>query len=253
MNTYRLSGSPRAIARVLGTIILCLLFANAVGLFFRFGTGHDQVFGLVPLFNVDVEGNIPSFFSVCLTLCAAALFGLIGFEASSRASREAGFWYALAAGFVFLAYDEGFQVHEQMTAPLRAMMGGSNLGFFYFGWVVPGLLGVAVVGLFFLRFTLRLPPATRRRLYTAAALFVGGCIGMELINGKVMESQGKTLFYHVLVMVEEGLEMAGMATLVHAQASHIAEASDKVELDLHADAPQRVAGAGIPSPTRARA
>lgn len=235
MQPYRFSGSPRAFAHVLGTIIVCLLCANTVGLITRFGFGHDYVMGLVPLFDVDTEGNIPTFFSVAMALFSVVLFTIIALDARHRASIEARYWFVLAAGFLFLSYDEAFQVHERMTKPMRAALGGTDLGFLHYAWVVPALGAVLVAMLFFFRFLLRLPSATRRRLLTAGALFLGGCIGMELINGRHFASHGDTLFYNVLVMMEEGLEMAGLATLIHALVSHIAESGDRLEFDLHAD------------------
>jgi hypothetical protein len=240
MDAYRLSGSPRSVAHFLGTIIVCLLCANAVGLILRFGFGHQSAFGLIPLFNVNTEGNIPTFFSVCMALCSAALFVVIALDAKNRGNRDATYWFVLAAGFLFLAYDEAFQVHEKMGEPVRAVLGGSDpeggktLGLLYFSWVVPGLIGVCVVALCFMKFMCRLPVATRRRMLCAAALFLGGCLGMELLNGSVMERHGANLFYKLLVMIEEGMEMAGMATLIYALASHIAEGCDKLEVDLHA-------------------
>jgi hypothetical protein len=240
MLAYRLSGIPRSVAYFLGTIIVCLLCAHAAGLFMRLGFGHDSVYGLVPLFDVNVEGNIPTFFSVCLGLSSAALFAVIALDAKNRGDRDAFYWTVLAAGFLFLSYDECFQVHERMTEPMRAMLGGSdpangaNLGLMYFSWVVPGMIGAFTVSLFFLKFMLRLPAATRRRMLSAAGLFLSGCLGMELINGSVMESQGDSLLYNVLVMAEEGLEMTGMATLVYAMSSHIAESCDRIEVNLPA-------------------
>lgn len=246
MHPFHLSSSPRGIAHLLGAIIALLLCAHAVGLVLRLGLDHDYVYGLVPLFDVDVERNIPTFFSVCLGLCSALLLAIVGLDARNRGSRDAIYWFVLACGFLFIAYDEGFQVHEKLSAPMRAAMGGSDpangehLGIFFHGWVVPGMIGVAIAALLFLKFLARLPSATRRSMLFAAALFLGGCLGMELINGKVLELQGESVLYNLLVLAEEGLEMSGLAALIHALTRHIAAACDRLQLDLHADerAPQ---------------
>lgn len=248
MQSFHFSGSPRSFAHILFTIIVCLLCANAVGLIFRFGFDHDYVMGLVPLFDVDTEGNLPTFFSVFMALFGSVLFFIIALDAKHHASIDTRYWFVLAAGFLFLAYDEAFQVHEKMTAPMRSLLGGSDLGYLHYAWVLPALGAVLLATLFFFRFLFRLPAATRRRLLTAGALFLGGCIGMELINGKHHALHGDTLMYNCLVMMEEGLEMAGLATLIHALVSHIAEASQKVEFDLHADQP---VAAPAPRPVQA--
>jgi len=237
MQSYRFSGSPRSFIHVLGTAIVCLLCANAVGLILRFGFGYDYVMGLAPLFDLDTEGNIPTFFSVFMALFGAVLLFIIGLDARHRHSIDTRYWFALAAGFLFLSYDEAFQVHEKMTQPMRSFLGGTDLGYLHYAWVLPALGAVLLATLFFFKFLLRLPAATRRRLLTAGALFLGGCIGMELINGKHFAAYGDTLVYNCLIMMEEGMEMAGLATLIHALVSHIAESGEKVEFDLHADQP----------------
>jgi len=239
MQPYRFSGTPRNVAHVLGTLIFCLLCANAAGLILRFGFGHDYVMGLSPLFDVHREGNIPTFFSVFMALFGAILFAIIALDAKHRASVDSRYWFVLATGFVFLAYDEAFQVHEKMITPMRALIGNEGLGYLHYSWVVPAIAAVVVAALFFFKFLFRMPCATRRRLLSAGALFLGGCIGMELIGGKYFAAHGDTLGYHLLVMIEEGLEMAGLATLIHALVSHIAESGNRLEFNLSADQPAR--------------
>jgi len=217
-------------------VIALLVAASLLGQIARFEFGHDYVYGLVHLFNVDGERNIPTFFTVLLAALAAVLLVVIGLASREREKNDSRYWFALAAGFVFLGYDEAFQVHEQMVAPMRQLMGNTNLGVFYFGWVVPGILGVCALALFFLKFLLRLPATTRRWLLFAGALYVGGCIGMELLDGKYIEAYGENMTYSVLVTIEEALEMSGLATLIHTLLGHIAEASARVEFRIDAAA-----------------
>jgi hypothetical protein len=234
MSNYQISINRHAIAHTLATVIALLLAASLLGQLSRYEFGHDYVYGLVHLFNVDGERNIPTFFTVLLAAIGATLLVVIGFASKRGEKNDSRYWFALAAGFVFLGYDEAFQVHEQLVAPMRQLMGNSNLGFFYFGWVVPGIAGVCMLGLFFLKFLLRLPAVTRRWLVFAGCIYLGGCIGMELVDGKYAEAYGQDLMYSILVTVEEGLEMSGLATLVYALLGHIAAASAKVEFQIHA-------------------
>ena len=85
-----------------------------------------------------------------------------------------------ALGFVVMAFDEGWSIHETLVNPIRSLLGSSRLGIFYFAWVVPGIAIVLALGLYFLGFLRRLPGLTRRQFILAAALFLGGAIGMEL-------------------------------------------------------------------------
>ena len=236
MSNYQISINRHALALALATVIALLVAASLLGQISRHEFGHDYVYGLVHLFNVDGERNIPTFFTVLLAATGAMLLVVIGLASREREKNDSRYWFALAAGFVFLGYDEAFQVHEQMVAPMRQLMGNARLGVFYFGWVVPGILGVCALALFFLKFLLRLPATTRRWLLFAGALYLGGCIGMELLDGKYIEAYGENMTYSVLVTIEEALEMSGLATLIHTLLGHIAAAGAKVEFRIDAAA-----------------
>ncbi|MFC0253388.1 hypothetical protein [Massilia consociata] len=232
MHSYQVSVDAYKTAWFLGTAIAFLLAASMAGQVFRHEVGPHPLDGLVPLFDVDSERNIPTFFTVILALYSALLLAVIA--AGSKDRRERFHWRLLCAGFVFIAYDEAFQVHERLIAPMRELLGNKDLGYLYFGWVVPGIAGVCIVALFFLGFLRRLPAATRRRMLAAGGLYVAGCLGMELIDGKYLEAHGYTLFYSFLTTIEEGLEMTGLAALVYALLGHIASNSGKVEFHVSA-------------------
>lgn len=237
MHAYQLSINTSMIARLLGTCILLLLCASILGQLSRYELGDASFYGLVPLFDVDGERNIPTFFTVLLALCNALLLAVIAAGSGREALRERPYWLALCAGFLLLAYDEGFQLHERLIDPMRGLLGRKELGYLYFGWVVPGILGVCVLGLCFMKFLVRLPSATRIPILAAAGLYLAGSIGMELIDGKYLETHGYTLAYSFLTTIEEGLEMAGLAALLCALLGHIASAGGKVEFSLTASAP----------------
>lgn len=237
MSNYQISINRHAIAHGLATMIALLVAASLLGQTSRYEFGHDSVYGMVQLFNLDGERNIPTFFTVLLAVTGAMLLVVVGLGSKGRDRNDSRYWFALAAGFLFLGYDEAFQVHEQLVAPMRKLMGsGGNLGVFYFGWVVPGIIGVCTLALLFLKFLLRLPATTRRWLLFAGALYLGGCIGMELIDGKYIETHGESLTYSVLVTIEEALEMSGLATLIYTLLGHISEVSAKVEFRVDAAA-----------------
>lgn len=233
MSNYQISVNRHAIAHTLITLIAFLLGASLLGQISRYEFGHDSVYGLVQLFDVDLERNLPTFFTVLLATTCAVLLTVIGFASKKPGKNDSRYWFALAAGFVFLGYDEAFQVHEQMVLPMRKLMGNTNLGFFYFGWVIPGIAGVCVLALLFLKFLLRLPASTRNWLLISGSVYVGGCIGMELIDGKYIEAYGEGLMYSILVTIEEGLEMSGLATMIYTLLGHLAAASAKVEFEAH--------------------
>ncbi len=116
-----------------------------------------------------------------------------------------------------MGFDEAFQAHERLNDPIRRVLGGGRLGVFSFAWVVPGLVLVFLLMLVFLRFLVRLPAPTRRRVVLAAALYLGGSIGMEMLGGWLVELHGPNSWqYTTVTTIEEGMEMAGLISFVWA-------------------------------------
>jgi hypothetical protein len=214
--TAEISLAPSALPRVLGVLAVLLLVASVTGQIAKLGFGHDYVKGFVPLLNVDAERNIPTYFSVLLLLTAAFLLAVTA-VLEARGTRPWRQWALLSTGFLLMGYDEAFQAHEQLIDPMRQLLGGGKLGVFSFAWVVPGLVLVFLLLLVFLRFLVRLPPPTRRRFVLAAALYVGGSIGMEMVGGAFVELHGLNSWqYTTVVTIEEGMEMAGLIAFVWA-------------------------------------
>ncbi|MEQ1726917.1 MAG: hypothetical protein ABL982_00940 [Vicinamibacterales bacterium] len=214
--TAEIALSPSAVPRVLGVLAVLLVVASVAGQIAKLGFGHDYVMGLVTLFNVDAEQNIPTYFSVLLLLTAAFLLAVTA-VVEARANRARWPWALLSSGFLCIGYDEAFQAHEQLIDPMRRILGGGHLGLFSFAWVVPGLVLVCLLSLVFLRFLIRLPAPTRRRFVLAAVIYLGGAIGMEMVGGWTSELHGEQSWqYSTMVTIEESLEMAGLITFVWA-------------------------------------
>ena len=209
MNTISLN--PSAIARTLAAVAVLLVLASVAGQFSRFVLGHDDLCGLVDLFYIDEEENLPTYFSVLLILFAALLLAVIAILNGKQGKPHVFNWAILSFGFLYMAFDEAFQVHERLVIPVRTLLGDGHLGIFYFAWVIPGIILVLILGLLYLRFVLHLPPTTKLRFLIAAALYIGGVIGAELIGGRYVELHGdRNWTYSLIATVEESLEMAGL-------------------------------------------
>jgi hypothetical protein len=235
MSSSKFSINLHAVRWALSTIISLLLVASMLGQISRLEFGHDSVYGLVQLFNVNLENNVPTFFSAFMLISSAVLAVIIGYACKQNRKNDSRYWFVLAAGFLFLGYDEVFQMHEQLGPPMRALLGGGELGFFYFGWVVPGMIIVCVLALFFMKFLLRLPTHTRGWLLFSGCLYFGGCLGMEMVSGKYFELYRQdNLMYNILTTIEEGLEMAGAATLIYTLLKHISLSSPKIGFQMRA-------------------
>ncbi len=221
------------IARILGLVTLFLIIASISGQVLKFVFGHDYVHGLVQLFYVDLEENIPTFYSVLLLLLAALLLALLAVLHARMPGRHALGWTVLSIGFIFMAYDEASSVHEKLIEPMRDLLGDRLAGPLYFAWVIPGILLVLLLGLFFLKFLRQLPSRSRRNFLVAAALYLGGAIGVEMAGGYYAELYGmKDLTYGMIATVEEGLEMTGLVVFLWALLDHLADNHPEIRLQI---------------------
>lgn len=220
---YAVAQRRNIFARRLFTVTLALLALNIVLQTLKYKTGHDHLFGMIRLFDVDEEANLPTLFSTLLLLSAGALLALISSDHKNFRRRDAGKWTFLSAVFLFLAVDESAVIHELLILPVRGLLGEDTPAIFHYAWVVPYAVLLAVLTAYFIAFFFRLPKQTRIRFIVAAALFVGGSIGFELAEGVQDTLHGQeNLAYSCLTTVEEGMEMAGVIVFIHALLEYIA-------------------------------
>lgn len=233
MISNQISLNPFKIALVLGAVAFFLVLASIAGQLMFYMTGN-KLYGLVLLFDVDTEYNIPTFFSMLLLLFAALLLSVITILERKRTASHVLHWAILSFGFLFMAIDEVVAIHERLVNPLRRMLGPGNPGVFNFAWVIPGISLVLILALFFLKFWLRLPAKTRLTFLVASATYIGGCIGFELIGGHFAKLHGIHNFaYSVLTTVEESLEMAGVIFFIWGLLVYLADNYKEVQFRLN--------------------
>ena len=233
MTSNPISLNPSSIARILGAVAFFLVLASVAGQLTVYLTGHEQVYGLVRLFNVDTELNLPAFFSTFILVFAALLLAVITVLEKKRMAAHISHWAVLTFGFLLMAVDEAVSLHEMLVEPTRKLLGDDNLGAFYFAWVIPGIVIVLVLALYFLKFLLHLPAKTRFTFLLAAIIYLGGAIGLELIGGRYAELHGAhNLTYNMFATIEESLEMAGVIIFIRALLIYIASNFKEVHFRL---------------------
>ncbi|MEJ7929434.1 hypothetical protein WG922_05545 [Ramlibacter sp. AN1015] len=219
--------SSRWIVRTLASITAILL-ALHLAVVWSYHTGVS--FPLRARLYMDAEANLPTFFSTALLLLAALLLWLVGSRAGAGAPSRP--WRVLSLVFLAIAADEAGGFHELLIDPLAAAFDLS--GAFRFAWVVVGIAVVAVFAAAFLPFLLRLPPRTRRLFATAAALYVGGALGMEMVGASLFQEEGtpgrNMLPYMLAATVEELLEMVGVQVFIYALLRHLRETAPLLDL-----------------------
>jgi hypothetical protein len=214
---------PMRRSRIVGFLFFlagCLFILNGVVLFFVHGLGHNNVLGFVPLFHMDFEGNVPTYFSSILLLLSANLFYWLSRLEQDRGEIHPKHWFGLSLIFIFLSLDEVSKIHEQTIEPLRNYF--ELTGPLFFSWVIIGMAGVALLGLIYIRMVLSLPSQFRNALLLSGLVYLGGVLGFELIGGNYASLYGiQTLPYHLLTTCEETLEMTGLILLINALLKHL--------------------------------
>jgi len=233
----RLPAAGRA-ARALVLLVALLLVLSMVGQYAKHVYGHTQLKGFVPLFYVDFESNVPTWYSSLALAVAGGLAGLIAAAAISRRQRFGWHWASLAALLAGLSLDEIAMIHEMPIDALRDSMQAG--GVLYYTWVIPGAILVVLVGLAFLPFWLHLPGRTRLLIFLSAGLFVGGAIGVEMLSGAWADRYGEeNLMYSLIITVEETCEMLGVVVLIGALLDYVHRSVGPVYLHVPLAAPRK--------------
>jgi hypothetical protein len=221
--------SVERVTRWLTLAVAAVVLAGIGGYISKHGFGHDRLLGLVRLFDLNGEGNVPAWFSSALLLVAAGLLALIAHARREIGAPYALHWAGLALIFLALSLDETASIHEMAGRVLRPALRAS--GVLAFTWVIPGGAVVAFLGLVYLRFVNRLPPETRRLVVLAGGLYVGGVLGLELVGSYLAYRWGEdSLAFLAEVVVEETMEMAGAVVFIRALLGYLATDVGEVRL-----------------------
>ncbi|MCB0076358.1 MAG: PQQ-dependent sugar dehydrogenase [Anaerolineales bacterium] len=242
--------TPGKIARRLTLVALALIALSTLFHFTALSAGEEAFWGQVnwldDRFFVDKERNFPTFFTVLLMLFSALLLEITARLSKREQEPHGKKWRVLSLGFLFMAFDEGFVIHEMAIEPLQRLLGGGDLGALHFAWVGPGIVLVLLLSFYFLPFLSSLKAQGRIRFILAASLYLGGALGMEMFNGQFAERVDfDYAIYSIWVTVEEGLEISGLVVFVWALLVHLRAQYGMVSLNFGRTAPM---GGDAPTP-----
>jgi hypothetical protein len=207
---------PALIAKILVSVVPVLLIASIAGQILKYFRGNDYVFGFVPLFYLDGENNIPTYFSTMLLFFSAFLLAIIAWFKKKQHDAYALHWVILSVVFLLMSLDEGASLHDVVITPLRELFNITR-GPLYFAWVIPGMALIVAFAAFYYRFLFSLPRRTGLLFAIAAIVYVTGALGMELVGGQHAALYGMENFgFTMLVSVEETLEMIGVIVFIYA-------------------------------------
>lgn len=212
--------APRRTTRILAVVVLSLTAASLAGQFSKYFLGHSRLYGFVPLFDLKLENNVPTWYAASTFLFCSALLWVIASAKREQRDRYVFHWRVLSMIFLYLSADEAASLHERLGAAVERLLNPE--GFLYYAWVIPYALFVIILAVMYRRFLADLPAETQRLFLIAGALYVGGAIGVESISGRHHQLYGSESFtYALLVTAEEFLEMMGVLVFVYALMSYM--------------------------------
>lgn len=222
---------PKVVFRKNLYLILFLLCAHILGVISRYYFHHGSVYGLVPLFDLDTEANIPTFYSSAALLFSCILLLFISITHKKQGESYI-HWLGLSFIFLFLSFDEITEVHERLVIPVREYFHTSGL--LFQAWVIPYGIALCVLIIAYTRFLFNLPRNTMFLFLISGSTFISGAIGFEILGGVQIEANGGscdllcTLFY----TCEESLEMLGIAIFIYALLTYIADQFESTSITL---------------------
>lgn len=207
---FRLALSGRTVLRWHAGAVAALVLLHILLQSVRLLTEGGPVVKLSELFDLNRERNLPTTFQ------AAALWGsavlLLAVARCRAGSRQARRWLFLAIGFAYLSFDELAELHERGNGVLAILTGSEKT---FAGWLVL-FIPIAAACLAYLAPLLRsVPPRIGAGLAVAAALYLCGSIGMEIVSLLLVRAGGdQSMPLLVFATIEETLEMAAVVLLV---------------------------------------
>lgn len=212
--------SPKKITLFFWFILACLFLLHLAGQFSTYFLGHNSVYDLIPLFNINIEKNIPSLYTFIVWLFCSLLLALISIVKHKQRAEYVRYWAMLSLIFLYLAFDEFFSIHEMLEEALHAEY--DLKGYLRFAWVIPYGIAFIIFSSLYLRFVLSLPPFTKNLFFLSAIVFISGAIGVEMIGANYYDQFGnKNITYSLIVTVEEFLELSGLILFIYTLTSYI--------------------------------
>ncbi len=212
-----------------GTAVLHVVFLSR--------TADIPVFDLI---DVDGEANMPTWFASFLLLTA----GMVALAISQQdiPSQRTG-WRGIAVIMTLMSMDEVACLHNAPSRRLSDVVGTAD-GYLMNAWVLPAGLLVLMLGFIYLPFFLRLPRWLKRGLLGAAAAYLVGAVGLEIVGSKYEYEAGGlnydgavyySLRFELCAVAEEIFEFIGVLAALHVLIRHASDLKAKLQLGFTAD------------------
>lgn len=173
---------------------------------------------LRPLFDLNRENSLPTWFSTTQLFTVGVLFVLAAMNNRQKAFLSNSALLVAGAGFILLSADEGAQLHEHLDYMARhfgrqSLLFGGKWGAWILVYVAFGLLVVAL-GAKHLKALWRNFNSVAVVMLAGAVVYVTGAAGFEIASFPFRNS-GTNLDLSTIVL-EEFLEMLGVSIILYA-------------------------------------
>ena len=187
----------------------------------------SHVGGLVFLMNVDLEQNVPTWFSSILHFLVFLVLTTIAVLTKNSARPYFLHWAFVALLFGLFSLDEVASIHDQLPVKLFP-----NLNTFW-RWIFPGSLFVLLLSVVLIPFVKSLPTEIKNRLFVGWSVFFGGALVVEYPARLVAHTVGEHApLYDLLTTIEEGCEMVGVILILRALLLYLAAEFNDVHLQI---------------------
>ncbi len=189
-----------------------------------------------PFDMANNDASVGAWYSSLLLLFCSILLAIIAASKRQLGERYTFHWGFLSGIFLLMSVDEIARLHESFGSALeRALAEFADFtpgGFLFFFWVVPGAIFILVVLLAYIRFLADLPRRTLILFVVAGTIYVGGAIGVEMIQAhltfintagpeQVATADNSLSWWMVRLNLEELFEVVGIIVFCYALLSYM--------------------------------
>jgi hypothetical protein len=219
----RVNVNTHIIGIILAAIALVLAGSYGTTKLIRRFIAPEQDFGLYRFFSLGAETSLPTYISALYMLFAGFLLLVVTIYERRNRNELTLYWFGLALGVIFMSFDESTEIHEGIIGPIFASFFGRGEGIWYYGWYIPFIPVISIVSILYISFLRRIPLKYTKLFILSGVTFIGGSVGVEMIQSYVSYYEIEMGMMSLSQIVEETCEMLGITILIYAILLYICE------------------------------
>ncbi len=168
------------------------------------------LFRFVELFDMNLESNVPAWYTAFLMIIISGLTFLI-YKIQTMPLQK--YFLLLSVIFLFMSIDVISSVHEVLNNPVRNLF--KPVAIFYWAWIIPGSAFVILFVFYFSKLLNMISARFRKLFILSGIIYLTGAIGFEMLGGWLYSNKlGNSYYYVFEVVIEESLEIFGLLLFI---------------------------------------